>query len=168
MSALPGFSTHADLSRELSNRQIQRLVETQVLTRIRRGYYIATRLWSALSIDDQAALAVRAGAMGLAPTGVLSHTSAAIAHGLPTGAMRRDRLHVTWPGSAGRGATSCVINHRSVLAPGDIAEIDGLRVTSASRTAYDVARSADPPSPSSTRSCGGISQLQTSWRTASK
>lgn len=144
MSELPRFSTHGDLRLELSSRQIQRLVDTNVLTRIRRGCYISAAIWSALSIDDKGALAVRAAAAALAPVAVLSHTSAAVLHGLPTGLMRRDRIHVTWPGSAGRGATSCVINHRSVLAANEISEIDGLRVTSPARTAYDLARSADP------------------------
>lgn len=74
---------------------------------------------------------------------MLSHTSAAILHGLPTGQLRQGRIHVTWPGSAGRGATSCVVNHRSVLSDPEIVAVDGVRVTSVARTAYDIARGAD-------------------------
>lgn len=143
MRSPPALSTHRDLSRDLSNRQIQRLVETRALTRVRRGFYVSTPVWTALSIDERALLGVRAAAGALSQSAVLSHTSAAIVHGLPTGTLRQDRIHVTWPGSAGRGTTSCVTNHRSILSDRDIVEVDGLRVTSAARTVYDIARGAE-------------------------
>ena len=47
------------------------------------------------------------------------------------------------PASPGRGATTQVIPHRSLLRPDDVTQIHGVPTTSAARTLYDLARSAD-------------------------
>jgi len=144
MSPLPRPSTTSELQSDRSDRQVQQAVRAQELTRVRRGYYVATSAWRALSPDDQAVLLATTTAARLGPAAVLSHTSAALLHGLPVGRLQVLRPHATWPSSAGRGATTSVIPHRSRLDPADVVRLDGVPVTTVARTLFDIARSAEP------------------------
>lgn len=143
MTALPGWATNSELRRELTNRQIQRLATSNELTRVRRGTYLTTSAWASLSVDDQVVLRISAVADALGPSAVISHTSAARLHGLPTGQLQCDRPHATWPGSPGRGASTNVVPHRSKLTDEDIVSVGGVRTTSVDRTLLDVARAGE-------------------------
>lgn len=143
MTELPGWATNADLRREMSDRQIQRLAASDQLTRVVRGKYVATSAWAPLSVDDRSMLRIATVAAALGPNAVISHTSAARLHGLPTGLLQRDRPHATWSGSPGRGSSTNVIPHRSKLTDGDVVNVHGIQVTSVDRTLVDIARSAD-------------------------
>ena len=145
MRPLPRPPTTSELQSELSDRQVQQAVRAQELTRVRRGYYVATSAWRALSPDNQAVMLATTAAARLGPAAVLSHTSAALLHGLPVGRLQVLRPHATWPSSAGRGATTSVIPHRSRLdSAADVVRLDGVLVTTVARTLFDIARSAEP------------------------
>lgn len=143
MTELPGWATNAELRREMSDRQIQRLAASDELTRVVRGKYVATSAWAALSVDDRTLLRIATVAATLGPGAVMSHTSAARLHGLPTGLLQRDRPHATWSGSAGRGASTNVLPHSARLADDDMVIVGGIRTTSIERTLIDIARAAD-------------------------
>lgn len=143
MSPLPRPSTTSELKSERSDRQVQQAVRSRELTRVRRGYYVTTSAWDSLSSVDQAVLVATTAAAKLGPAAVLSHTSAALLHGLPVGRLQVRRPHATWPSSAGRGATTSVIPHRGRLDAADVIRLDGVPVTTVARTLFDVARSAE-------------------------
>jgi Predicted transcriptional regulator len=107
------------------------------LERVRRGSYALPE-----KLDDPARhrrLAVATVPL-LAEGSVLSHTTAAVIHGLPITGDRLERVWVTRPGS-GHGRRGPVVHlRRSPLTASDVAAVDGLTVTSLARTAVDVAR----------------------------
>ena len=110
-------------------------------TRVRRGGYTY-----GINIDDLVPEARHRLAVTLAhPTlsaGVLSHVSAAAMWDLPlTGADLR-RVHVSLPKTTRTGRIGPERHdHIAELAPGDVAEIEGIPVTTVARTLVDLARS---------------------------
>ncbi|GAB10708.1 hypothetical protein GOARA_061_01480 [Gordonia araii NBRC 100433] len=73
----------------------------------------------------------------------LSHTSAAVVHGLPLLHPSLRHVHVTTGEKRGGGIRSGRHLHPAALGSGDVVEIDGVRVTSLERTAADVATMGD-------------------------
>ncbi|MBM9466464.1 hypothetical protein [Nakamurella leprariae] len=76
-----------------------------------------------------------------APTGVVSHASAAALHGLPLGRSELGAVHLTVPPHWGGRRTSAFVRHAAQLDDGDVIGTDGLRITSVARTLVDLARS---------------------------
>jgi very-short-patch-repair endonuclease len=73
---------------------------------------------------------------------VVSHTSAAVLHGLPVVSGRYlDRVHVTKPRSGGQGRTGRYVHvHGAPIPDSDIELFDGIPVTNLARTVVDSAR----------------------------
>ena len=71
---------------------------------------------------------------------MVSHGSAALLHRLPTWPDATDRVHVTRDRRGGSRRRSLVEVHGAPLDAADVAVIDGLAVTSLSRTVLDLAR----------------------------
>ncbi|MFT4200333.1 hypothetical protein [Gordonia sp. (in: high G+C Gram-positive bacteria)] len=73
----------------------------------------------------------------------LSHASAAAVHDLAL--LRPDRRRVHLTSGAGRGGNVSDDRHlhSSLLAPGDVTDVDGIATTSLARTAVDIATSGD-------------------------
>ena len=118
---------------------VRHLIRQGALTPVRRGTYVAGS-WP----DDQHArhrLAVRAAARELGHDAVVSHASAAVLHGLPVRRTSLDQVHVTKNRSSGGRRSPRVHLHVASLAPGDVVELAGIRVTSVLRTVADLARS---------------------------
>jgi hypothetical protein len=74
--------------------------------------------------------------------GVLSGYSAAEVLGASCGPWDSP-AEVTVPPGGGQRSHAGLLVHRTTLYPGEITEVDGLRVTSPVRTAYDLARRGD-------------------------
>lgn len=111
------------------------------LTRIRRGGYVHGIDVDGLTPEARHRLAVTLARPTLA-AGVVSHVSAAAWWDLPlTGADLR-RVHVTLPKSTRTGRIAPERHdHSAELTPDEITEVDGLPVTSVTRTLVDLARS---------------------------
>lgn len=130
--------THAELlASGLSANNIAVLATRGDLHRLRRGVY--THEVSGEARDRHVALAA-ATLKVVDPGNVLSHTTAAIIHGLP---VRKGVLeHVTMirrtSGHGDRGPHLRVRNTR--LGPGECTVLDGMPVTTLARTVSDVAR----------------------------
>lgn len=76
----------------------------------------------------------------LGAAAVLSHASAAVLHGLPVWTRMLERVSVTRP-SGGHGTRTRNLHvRRAPLAPQEVTELEGYRVTVLERTAIDVAR----------------------------
>jgi hypothetical protein len=83
---------------------------------------------------------IRATIPQLREDAVVSHASAAVLHGLPVWSRAIDRVHVTRNRSGGGKRRSLVQAHASPLGEEDVVTIDGLHVTSLSRTVIDLCR----------------------------
>jgi hypothetical protein len=122
-----------------SDDELGRLVRAGDLERLRRGAYV-----NGVLPDDVAGvhrLLVRATLAGLRQPAVVSHQSAAVLHGLPLWDVALDRVHVTRRPPAWNIAGRVLFCHVARLREDEIVELDGMQVTSAVRTALDLARS---------------------------
>lgn len=118
---------------------LERLVRTNDLERVRRGAY-AVPLPAGASIEEGHRRLVAATMPQLDPGAVLSHTSAAVLHGLPVWADALGLVHVTRSRSAGGQRRATVHVRVAPLVDGDIVSVDGVAVTSLARTILDQAR----------------------------
>ena len=120
--------------------ELSRLVRKGDLTRIRRGAYGPPATESLDPIEQHRRL-VRATFPLLAPDAVVSHTSAAVLHGLPLFATSMRRVQLTRGDIPGGKARSAIQLHAAPLDAGDVVVIDGVAVTTLARTVADLARS---------------------------
>ncbi|SDL20054.1 hypothetical protein [Tessaracoccus oleiagri] len=130
--------SHAELlAMGHSPHDITALCDSGELTRLRHSMYSAERL------DDELTrhrTLIRATTRLVDPTSVVSHTSAAVLHGLPVQRSSLDRVTMTrlTPGHGDKSPQLLVRNTRIIEA--EIGEVDDVRVTGLARTVCDVAR----------------------------
>ena len=108
---------------------------------VRRGVYITRNAWEAVPEGDAKwALRDRAASLAMAVNHVMSHDSAARAHGLPLLDPTVSLVHVTRRGVGGSRTEHGVKHHLAKDGPLCVDVVDGLPVTQPARTAVDVAR----------------------------
>ncbi len=123
----------------LSNHELQRLLRSKQLRRIRRGVFANPGTLSPQAAHIEM---IRATLPLLTVDAVVSHSSAAILHGIPIRSGPLDQIHVTrLTGSHGR-SQGCLVVHRAALVPDEVTVIRGIPVTSLARTASDLARTS--------------------------
>lgn len=115
----------------------------------RQGRLVALRPGAYLASDDDrlgdrearyAATVTAAAARLAGADGVLSHASAAVLHGLPLWGIPLARAHLTRGSRSGGRLSAHLHVHMAPLAPDEITEVDGIRVTTPARTVVDLAR----------------------------
>lgn len=117
----------------LTGAQVRSRVRTKRFRELQRGVYLVTGVRMPRSREMAAALACGPGA-------VVSHRSAAALLGLLPHPGKSAPVDVTVPGSD-RGRRPGVRAHRVIqLDPDEVAEADGIPITSAPRTVLDLAR----------------------------
>ena len=138
-----GWFSRADvLAAGYSESELRRRLRDGQWSRLSRDAYVEPREWPSDEPPwDRAKrlhlLALRTAAERLGDV-VVSHQSAALLHGLPTWGLDLTRVHFTR--SRGRIRTDRVIEiHRSTLAPEEIVELDGIRVTTVERAIAETA-----------------------------
>jgi hypothetical protein len=137
MALLRDFTTQG-----LHPNEIRAALRVRRLVRIRHGAYADAVTWARLLPHEKHRLLARAVMATLSPPVVLSHTSAAIVHGLPVWGVDLRVVHVTRP-QPGRGRRERSVTHHVGKLPGSQIEVvDGMRVTSLDRTVLDIARLA--------------------------
>lgn len=125
--------------RGTNDRDIARLLRQGALHRVRQGAYVSGETWRALDDDGRHAVLTRAVLRRAGTELVVSHTSAAVEWGAPTWGFDLATVHATRPDQrAGRNFAG-VVQHRGALGPGDVVDLNDLRVTSPARTVLDVA-----------------------------
>jgi len=137
------------LARELrstrgSTKPLERAAARRELTRIRPGAYVDATEWRMADDAERHRTAVYAARAAARSEPTFSHESAAALHRIPTVGEWPLRPVVTLP--RGRGCSTRVVErvHRD-LDPEDIVEFDdGIRATSAARTAIDLAARRSP------------------------
>lgn len=124
-------------------RQLRDAVDARSLRRVHRGSYVRTKDWTSLWWEGQhllKVLAVKAASTGRGP--LFSHASAAVLWGLPMYRMRDQPVQIVIDGTRHSRVIAGVVRRDMRLDDEDIAEVEGFRVTSLIRTAFDVARTA--------------------------
>lgn len=129
--------------RQLADAGVHRaLVRDRFAARLWRP--LGTRLVLLTSEEPTRRMLLRGAALAAAPRGVLAGRSALEVRGLD--APAREDLHVQVP--AGRRVTAfvgVVVHSTYLLKPEDLAEVDGMRTTTAARATVDAARWEDSP-----------------------
>lgn len=127
------------LASGMSDNQIDRLVRRKVLHRIRYGVYSTGELWDACSVEDRHRLLCRAVLARAHESTVLTHVSSVIERGIPVWGFPFDVVHTTRadPERAGRRQADWV-PHRGVLDEAETEEVNGVRITTPARSAFEV------------------------------
>lgn len=119
----------------LSRSGARHRVATGRLFPVRRRAYTLSPHWDAATLRWAAVLATDQ------QHAVLSHWTAAEIHRMSK--WRAPAIHLSVPGAGGRAASGLVIHRPRRFGPGDVVQVDGLRVTSPARTVLDIAATAD-------------------------
>jgi hypothetical protein len=135
----PGLNLRPHLlAHGLTDAELRGLRRRGALSSVRRGAYVHGPV-----PDDPCArhlLAVRATLPQLGVDTVLSHTAAAVVHGLPLWAVRPVRVHATRSRVSGARVSGSVHLHAAALLPEEVVLVDGMPVTSVARTVVDLGR----------------------------
>jgi hypothetical protein len=143
MQSQHGLVTTAQLtSAGLGPADIDRLVATDRLLRLRRGVYVDPDAWSDLDpFRHQPMLRMRAAAMSLTSTSyAFSHDSSAIMLRMGAPDPRKALVHVSRTKVHGDAVRAGVKHHLAPYRAEDVVETDGLRLLGAARTALDMVR----------------------------
>jgi hypothetical protein len=133
------------LARGYDDRTIARMVRTGVWHKVRHGAYIGADVWSGLDSSDRHRSLLRAVLRTAKSPCVASHLSAAVELGAPTWDLDLSVAHLTrLDGRSGRKEAG-VPQHRGLVQPHEIQSVNGVAVTSGTRIALDVIRTAPDP-----------------------
>ncbi len=111
---------------------IDAAVVSDQLRKLRRGYYSPTTAITSPRIH--------ATSLASSPAAVISHSSAAWLHGLPVRRDSLDHVHLTRSRRGGGRVHPGIHVYACPIRDDEVAEIDGLHVTSLPRTIIDVGR----------------------------
>ena len=126
----------------LSKDEVERMLARGVLVRVRRGAYARADNWAALSPERRHLLAARAVLRAIPRPAVLSHTSAAIAHGLPVWGADLTKIHIVRTSRRlSAHVEAGVVHHACQLPAEHRTTVAGIPVTTVARTVADHARS---------------------------
>lgn len=125
----------------MSPDDVRGLLSAGTWVRIRRGAYADRRSWTALSPEQRHLVLARAVLRALEEPAVLAHVSAAVAHGLPVWGADLRTVHVLRPSRRHGSRTEAGVVHHSAALPDEHwVYVNGLPVTSPTRTIIDHAR----------------------------
>jgi len=134
------FLRPAALRAGYSDNEIRRLRRNGTWASVRRGSYLPTGQLQLLDDNQRHELLVRSTIPGLRNPAVVSHTSAAVLHGIPLWSTHLGLVHVTRPQPANGGRSGSLLCHTAALPDGDIAVVGDIRITTPARTIADLAR----------------------------
>lgn len=126
-----------------SSGRLERAEKAGRLERVRPGVYVSSE-WNSTTHRERHLLKMRAATRVLTTRLVFSHESAAAVHGIPVLGAWPDRICVSYDGPAGRAPRVGVRWTRAAWGDGDVEDVAGFVVTSARRTALDLARTGSP------------------------
>lgn len=133
----PPLHRQALLARGITDDEIRTARRQGVWQQLHRGVYVASDSFSAVKTEQRHRITAIAVAQR-SPHLVLSHTSAAILHGLPLWGRSLDDVHLTRSSRSGGRTTPGRVVHSGILAPQEITTIDGVAVTAIGRTLIDL------------------------------
>lgn len=123
---------------------IAMLVKAGDWVRVRRGAYVFGTEWAGMSERERYAVLCRAAVQQARTDVVLSHLSSANEYGCPMWECDLSRVHLTRVDERAGRAEAGVVQHRGVIAEGDVVTPDdGLAHMSATRTALELTTALD-------------------------
>ncbi|WP_020110755.1 hypothetical protein [Rhodococcus sp. 114MFTsu3.1] len=130
------------LTRGVSDAELQRFCRTKAWRRLRPGRFVSRRDFDALTPAEKHRVVAEA-VLDAATAGdaILSHTTAAVFHGLDVNASDLRYVHITRNRTGGGRRNGYRIVHGAPYSTSDVAVVDGVLVTALPRTVADVARS---------------------------
>ena len=121
------------------DRAVARALRYQQWVRVRHGAYTFSDTWDSADDLERHRIRARAVVRSLGDSVILSHTSAAIEHGLRVWGADLSRVHVTrLDGGAGRTERD-VVHHEGFCLSDDLEERNGLLVAKPARAALETA-----------------------------
>lgn len=135
------------LTNGLSERGLKAATRGGHLRRVDHGLYVATTVWDAEYSEGRHLLrVVAADARRHGGDTVISHVSAAVAHGYPLFRLDPPCVHTSGPRVDGvvRKSDPFVARHEIAVAEANIVTVGGLRCTSPALTVADVLRTTPP------------------------
>ena len=121
--------------------EMAQLIRAKVWVIVRRGVYADAAIWAELDeYRGRPRLRSRAAIATMRRGWVLSHDSAAHELGLDIVQPKEPFVHVTRPGFSSAWTRYGVKHHYARFTPGQVVDVEGLRVLDAARTAVDIAR----------------------------
>jgi hypothetical protein len=121
-----------------TDRQIQTMVKTGELHRVRHGSYCDATLWKSLSATDQHRVLARAVLARAHPSTVLTHISSAIEQRAPVWGHDLTKVHTTrTDGRAGRKECDRV-QHAGTMPSYHVKQVNGVPVSLATRCAVEM------------------------------
>jgi hypothetical protein len=135
------FVVRTGSQRDAERRALARETEHRRLVRIRLGVYADRVAYESMTPEERHVVQMRAVAAVSPVPLVFSHFSALVVHGLPVMRNRLGRVHTTVDRAEQRGRDG-VAGHVFPLTAADTILVEGLRVTSLTRTVVDVAGGA--------------------------
>ena len=123
----------------LTDNQIARLVRAKVLHRIRYGAYVRHETWTEADAEDRHRLLSRAVLRCAHDSTALTHISSLVERGVALWGVDLGVVHTTRvkPTRAGRRSSDWT-PHRGVLAEAQVEELNGVRISTAARSAMEV------------------------------
>ena len=123
----------------MTDTQITCLVRTRCSCRVRYGAYVPYDVWESCTAEDRHRLRARAVLARAHSETALSHVSSLVERGVPLWGVSLDVVHTTRerPERAGRRQKDWV-PHRGVLGPDDVEERNGVRISTAARSALEL------------------------------
>ena len=125
------------LGEGMNDKAIARLVADGVLRKVRYGAYVDATSWAACDDVGRYGLVVRAAYKQAHAEVVASHLSALGEWDVPVWDLPLDEVHLTRVDQKAGRREAGVRQHVGALREGDAVDLNGLRVTSATRTALD-------------------------------
>ena len=120
---------------------IAKLLRDKVWIIVRRSVYADARVWAELDdYTERPRLRSRAAVAVMHRAWVLSHDSAAHELGLAILRPQPQFVHVTRPGFSSAWTRNGVKHHYARFQPGQVVEVDGMRVLDVARTVADIGR----------------------------
>jgi hypothetical protein len=126
-------------ARGFNSDEVRRLSADGELTSLRRGAYVRNGT-TELSVEQRHLRLIQGTVPLLHDGAVISHTSAAVLHGLPVWPSAVSQVHLTRDRSGGGKNRTLVRVHGARLADQDVTTIEGIAVTSLGRTVLDLCR----------------------------
>lgn len=126
------------LAQGYNSRAIAKLVADGTWHRVRRGAYVSGEVWQRATQGDRYRLFVLATVRQSKTDVVPSHVSAAVMHGGPLWGLDLSHSHLTRRDARTGRKEAGVEQHRGLIEPDDVVEVDGLPVMAPTRTALEV------------------------------
>ena len=122
------------------DKEIARHRRSGVWSSVRRGAYVGSASAEALTRRSRHRLLIEATLSKLRRPAVVSHASAAVLHGLPLWSVPLTAVHVTRNPPAKSDSDRNLICHVCRLGPDEVTVVDGMAVTTPTRTILDLGR----------------------------